>query len=40
MFLRAFSKGSEAMPRFTREEIEAAFQHYEATARLASETND
>ena len=28
------------MPRFTREEIEAAFQHYEATARLASETND
>lgn len=28
------------MPQFARDEIEAAFRHYEATARRASETGD
>ena len=28
------------MPDFTRDELEAAFQHYEATARRASEAGD
>ena len=28
------------MPRFSRDELEAAFRHYEATARRAAEAND